>query len=303
MSRIFFLRLLFLAPVLLPVLEVSCASTGSRGPVNTVEDMYAQAMDNLKNNLYPEALDGFETIKARFPYSKFAALADLRIADTHYERQSYVEAIDAYRNFLKYHPTHGEAPYAMFRIAEAYQQQMPTDFFILPPSAEKDQATTKLAISAFRDMLTRYPTSEYAEKAQTKLDQCRRRLADHEMYVARFYFKRDKWLASALRAEGVLRDYGGLGLDPEALLIAGSSRFYTKELVEARVHLTKLETEFPDTAEAGKAKSVLKEMGKQTLTDKNADEENAKTPAASDVANPAPSATATGNKNQTANPR
>jgi outer membrane protein assembly factor BamD len=265
MRRIFFPRLVLLAGLLFSLAATSCASTDGRGPAKTVDDMYAQAVTDLKDGLYPEALDAFETIKARFPYSKYAALSDLRIADVHYERQAYVEAIDAYRNFLKYHPTHSEAPYAMFRIAEAYQQQMPSDFFILPPSAEKDQAQTKLAISAFRDMLNRYPTSEYAEKAQEKLNECRKKLADHEMYVARFYFKHEKWVASALRAEGVLRDYNGLGLDAEALWIAGRSRYSSKELVEARVHLSKLEAEFKDSPEAGKAKSVLEEMDKKKL--------------------------------------
>ncbi len=303
MPRIYFPRLALLAGLAISIFQVSCATTEGRGAAKTVDDMYAQAVADLKDGLYPEALDGFETIKARFPYSKYAALSDLRIADVHYERQAYVEAVDAYRNFLKYHPTHSEAPYAMFRIAESYQQQMPTDFFFLPPSAEKDQAQTRLAISAFKDMLGRYPQSEYAEKANEKLDECRKHLGDHELYVARFYFKREKWVASAARAEGILRDYPGLGLDAEALWIAGKSRFAVKELVEARVHLSKLEAEFADTSEAKKAKSVLEEMNKGKVDDKAADEENAKTPAGSDVANPAPSATASGSKNPTANPR
>lgn len=303
MPRIYFPRLALLAAFSISILEISCATTEGRGAAKTVDDMYAQAVADLKDSLYPEALDGFETIKARFPYSKYAALSDLRIADVHYERQAYVEAVDAYRNFLKYHPTHSEAPYAMFRIAEAYQQQMPTDFFFLPPSNEKDQAQTKLAISAFKDMLSRYPQSEYAEKANEKLDECRKHLGEHELYVARFYFKREKWVASAARAEGILRDYPGLGLDAEALWIAGKSRYSQKELVEARVHLTKLEAEYADTSEAKKGKSVLEEMNKGKVDDKATDEENAKTPAGSDVANPAPSATATGNKNPTANPR
>ena len=303
MRRIFFPRLVLLTGLFILLAPISCATTDGRAAAKTVDDLYAQAVTDLKDELYPEALDAFETIKARFPYSKYAALSDLRIADVHFERQAYVEAVDAYRNFLKYHPTHSEAPYAMFRIAEAYQQQMPSDFFFLPPSAEKDQAQTKLAISAFRDMLTRYPTSEYAEKAQEHLNECRKKLGDHEMYVARFYFNREKWMASALRAEGVLRDYNGLGLDAEALWIAGSSRYYTKELVEARVHLGKLETEFADSPEAGKAKSVLEEMNNKKLDEKATNDANAKTPASSDVANPAPSATATGNKTPLANPK
>lgn len=284
MTRHFFLHLGLLLGIGSSLFQASCASTSARGNATTVEDIYAQAMTDLKNGLYPEALDGFETIKARFPYSKYAALSDLRVADTHYERQQYVEAVDSYRNFLKYHPTHSEAPYAMFRIAESYKQQLPSDFFILPPPSEKDQATTKLAVSAYRDMLSRYPQSEYAEKAQAKLSECRRKLADHEMYVARFYFKREKYLASAMRAEGVLRDFSGLGLDPEALWIAGSSHYYTKDLDQARTLLTRLESEFSDTPEAGKAKSVLADMAKRAGVPPPSDDQP---PTSSDVSSPA----------------
>ncbi|MBC7792287.1 MAG: outer membrane protein assembly factor BamD, partial [Clostridia bacterium] len=264
-------------------LSLGCATT-KRREIKTVDDLYAQAVDDLKNGLYTEALDGFEQIKARFAYSKYAPLADLRIADTYYERDSYIEAIDGYRNFLKYHPTHAEAPYAMYRVGYCYKKQMPQDAWFLPPSAEKDQATTKLAISAYRDMLARYPSSEYAEKAKEELDACRRHLADHEMYVARFYFKREKWLASAGRAEGILSDYPGLGLDAEALWIAGSARFYTQDLPAARAHLNRLEEEFKGTGEAGRAATVLAQMNKPRLKEKNPD---GKTPRGKDIGDPA----------------
>ena len=279
MRRTFFVALLGCA---LP-LFAACATTGvAHGKANTVDEYYAQALDDLKNQHFQEAVDAFENIKARYPYSKYAALSDLRIADTWFEREQFIEAIDAYRSFLKYHPTHAEVSYAMFRIAESYRKQIPTDWFILPPSAEKDQASTRMAISAYRDVLTRYPTSEYAEKAQEALDGCRRKLADHEMYVASFYYKREKYLAAALRAEGVLRDYPGLGLDAEALYVAGTSRYYTGELKEARTFLTQLTMQFQDSSQAKKAKSVLEDIDKNRLP-KLSD----KTPAIEDISSPA----------------
>lgn len=272
---------------------LACATT-QRREIKTVDDLYAQAVDDMKEGLYQEATDGFEQIKARFAYSKYAPLSDLRLADIHFERESYIEAIDGYRSFIKYHPTHSEAPYAMYRVALCYQKQMPGDSWFLPPSSEKDQATTKLAISAFRDMLTRYPSSEYAEKAREGLDGCRRKLADHEMYVARFYYKREKWMASATRAEGVLTDYPGLGLDAEALWIAGSARFYTQDLPGARAHFVRLEDEFKGSSEAGKAATVLADMNKPRLPEKNPE---GKTPTNDDIADPAANPVGSGGRN------
>jgi outer membrane protein assembly factor BamD len=260
-------------------------------------------MEDLSDGLYPEALSGFTGLKAKYPYSKYASLADLRIADTHFERGKFLEAIDAYRAFLKYHPSHPQAVYAMFRIAEAHREQIPSDWWFLPPSAEKDQASTRLAIAAYRDLLARYPNQQETDKGRGKLeacrakvashpeteeappevekcralidqqtlvergalhlDECRRKLADHEIYVARFYFERQRYKAAAARAEGLLADYGGLGLDPQALWLAARARLALQENDVARDKLERLRREFPESNEAGDAAALLGRLGKK----------------------------------------
>ena len=133
-----------LAAVLLLAQSSACASsTTAATPEQTpapdaessVESMYKQAQEDLADSLYPEALKGFGDVKTKFPYSKYAALADLRSADTQFQRAKFSEAIDGYRNFLKYHPNHAEGPYAMLQIGESYFEQIPDDWFFLPPSA------------------------------------------------------------------------------------------------------------------------------------------------------------------------
>lgn len=245
---------------ILSLLLASCAGTLSHGKGKTAEELYKNAMEDLHDSLYPEALQGFSEIKAKFPYSKYAALADLRSADTHYERGKYVEAIDAYRQFMKLHPTHEEVPYAMFRIGEAYAKQAPEDWFFMPPAAEKDQANTRLAISAYQDVIDRYPKAEYAEKARQRLAECKRVLAEHELYVAKFYWHREKWRAAANRAEGVVRDYGGSKLDPEALLLAARAFGRAGDANEARADAQKLLEKFPTSSEAADAKKLLAEL-------------------------------------------
>lgn len=219
--------------------------------------MYDVGMEDLNDGLYPEAISGFTDLKTKYPYSKYAALADLRIADTHFERGKFVEAIDAYRTFLKFHPNHSEAPYAMFRIGEANYEQIPTNWWFLPPGAEKDQGSTKLAITAYRDMLARYPDADAASDARKRLDECRRKLADHELYVARFYYDRDRYKAASGRAEFLLKNYSGLGLDSEALLLVARSKRALNDYDGARDAATKLKTEHPESGEASKAEALL----------------------------------------------
>ncbi|MCK5688955.1 outer membrane protein assembly factor BamD [Myxococcota bacterium] len=235
----------------------SCASTLTRGTKATADSTYAVAVEDLDDGLYPEALKGFTDVKLKFPYSKFAALADLGIADTHFRRGKFIEASDSYRNFLKYHPRHPKAAYAMFRIGEAFFEQIPENWWFLPPSAEKDQGNTRLAISAFRDMIRRYPKDELTKDAHEKIRTCQRNLADHEIYVARFYFERGKFRAAANRGEGLLKNYPDLGLEAETLYIVGQSHNALGDQKTARISLERLVKDFPQSPQAADAAQLL----------------------------------------------
>ena len=238
-----------------------CATTraffGVRPEPKIAQEMYEQAVDDMESGLYPEALKAFADLKTKYPYTKYAALADLRSADTQFHRAKYVEAVDGYRSFLKFHPNHEEAPYAMYQIVESYYQQIPDDWFFLPPAAEKDQGNTKLAIAGFNDMLARFPEGEVADRARARRDECRARLADHELYVAHFYLEREVYPAAAGRAEVLLNTYANLGYDEEALWIAGRSRYEAGEMDRARVHLQSLRQRFPESSWAGDAAALL----------------------------------------------
>ncbi|MEZ4271487.1 MAG: outer membrane protein assembly factor BamD [Myxococcota bacterium] len=250
--------------ILILTAVLACASTAHKGPKpipGSVEALYQEAQKDQKDGLYPEALNGFADVKNKFPYSKYAALADLGTADTHFERAKYLEAVDAYRNFLKFYPNHPQGAYATLRIAEAYAKQIPEDWWFLPPSAEKDQANTRLAISAYQDMLARYPEGKLAERATKGLAAARTKLADHELYVANFYFERKKHKAAALRAEELLNTYPGLGHDAAALWIAGKSRLALGEAAAARVAFERLNKEFPKAPKSAEARKILRTLG------------------------------------------
>ena len=248
---------------LILTLGAACAGPAALTGKENAEAAYNKAVGNLKNGEYPDALAAFADVKAKFPYSKYAALADLRLADTHFEQGKFLEAVDAYRQFIKMHPTHQEIPYALWRIAESDFKQAPDAWWFLPPPEERDQSTVRLAISAYQDVIDRYPQSEYAPQARAKIDDCHRLLAEHELYVAKFYWKHEKWQAAAARAEGLAKDYPNLGFDAEALLLAVRARTNAGDAELARNAGQRLVAKFPQSAEAAEAQNLMRKLPAQ----------------------------------------
>lgn len=289
----------------------SCSAKFLRPTPQTAKEAYDIGMSDFDDGMFPESITSFAELKAKFPYSKYAALAELRIADALFEQGKFLESIDAYRSFLRFHPTHQDVPYATFRIAESYFEQIPADWWFLPPVAEKDQANIRLSLSAYRDFLNHHPdlsqtengskrlsacrarlekTSDdsaapdeqkqacqrlldiqsYVERAQTQFDICRRKLADHEMYVAKFYFDRERYRAAAGRATVLLKDYPGVGIEKEALWLAAQSHWELEEFDKAEQELAQLTKEHSGSDEAKEASRLLNQL-KATRRKRGAD--------------------------------
>jgi outer membrane protein assembly factor BamD len=148
---------------------------------------------------YDDALKAFNTLKERYPYSRYAILAELKVADAHFCRKEYPEAIGAYEDFVQLHPKNEAVPYVLYQVAICYYEQI--------LSEDRDQTATRLAIRSFIRLLREHPGCGYSIKATKKIEECRELLARHELYVARFYFKSKHYEAALCRFEGVLSGY------------------------------------------------------------------------------------------------
>ncbi|HEX7599931.1 MAG TPA: outer membrane protein assembly factor BamD, partial [Polyangia bacterium] len=211
------------------LLLVACATSDDGKPVNfslTAKQNYEKGLAELKDENYPEALRYFGYVKQKFPFSKYAALAELAAADTEFARNGYQEAIDGYKSFLRLHPKHEkvEEGYVSFRIAEAYVKEMPDDWFILPPSSEKDQSAVFDALRELNSLIDRYPNSKHLKAAREYRRAVLRRLIDHELYVARFYLGQGHPKGAILRIREALRRYPDSGRDGELLLLLGETQ-------------------------------------------------------------------------------
>ena len=221
------------------------------------KENYELGMKELDGKNFLEAQRFFEFVSAKFPYSSYSALADLASADLEYQQEKYVEAIDKYRTFIKLHPTHPKDGYASFQVAMSYYEQIPSDYFFLPNSAEKDQTDALNSLNAFNEFLIQYPTNDLHPKAQEKVADLRHRLADHEMRIAKFYSQHERPRAAAGRYETVLREYSGAGFDGDAAILLYGVYVKLDEKDKGKAALEKLVKEHPDDPMVPKAKQLL----------------------------------------------
>lgn len=204
------------------------------------------------------ALPLFQRIRSEYPYSRYAALAELRIADCNMIQNQHTEAIRAFRSFVRHRPAHPQVPYARFKIAEAYYRQVPTDFFLSPPPHERDQTPTRNALRQLRRFLLDHPDSEYADEAREMVRGSLALLARHELYVAEFYLGRDRPRAAVGRLRHLLDVYDGSGIEPQALLLLGRVFLHMREVSDARQAFEELIERFPESGYAEQAREFLR---------------------------------------------
>ena len=256
------MRLFRLLPLAALLVVPGCGLFSNNGDFGE-PDYASEASTNLKRG--DEALDSsqyqlaekyYEYVKTKFPFLEASRQAELRLADVSFERELWSEAADRYTAFVKLHPTHQKVDYAAYRAALSHYRDIPSDWFMLPPSSEKDQTQVRAAWEALSDFTRTYTQSQYLEDAKKKQADIRDRLVRHEVYVADFYEKRDRWSAAASRLETVLQKYPGPD-DDRYLFRLHDLYSRLKDQPKARDALQRIITRQPGTPAAERAQKML----------------------------------------------
>ncbi|HMI92077.1 MAG TPA: outer membrane protein assembly factor BamD [Polyangiales bacterium] len=241
-----------------------CASSGELGAASYGDNAaraYRAALDEFYDDDCFEAEPLFRNVRREFPYSRFAAVADLRVADCNMKDGKYAEAIEAYNQFVRYRPSHPEVPYARFMAALAHFEQIPSDWLLAPPAFERDQHYAQESLRLLRRFMLDFPEDPLMPRARRMAEQAVRLLAAHELYVADFYLSREHPKAAAGRLNTLLRSYPGSGFEPEALYLLGESYVQMEDAKSARRAFQELVTRFPNDDYANKARNALGELG------------------------------------------
>jgi outer membrane protein assembly factor BamD len=240
-------------------------SSLTAGPTSTADPNYsADAESNLK--LGDEAVERkdflqaekyYEHVRTKYPYLDVANEAELKLADLSFAQEQYSEAREKFLSFIKLHPTHAKVDYAAYRAALTHFADIPNDFFLVPSSTEKDQTEVLGALTALNDFVRQYPKSTLVPEAKEKIENVRRRLAAHEMYVANFYAHRQRWKAVAQRLEALLKNYPGTSLEEKALFDLHDAYEHLSDAEHARQTLQRIIDRLPGTPAADKARRMM----------------------------------------------
>lgn len=227
-----------MAATLLVMLTCVACSGNRRSSGTTVSDRardyYHAGMDELVSGNYTEAIQAFQVVLRAPGYVKYTSMARLRIADALFLQEKYDPAIENYRAFLKQYEGDVNAGYARYRIGHAYHAQVPSDWFLAPPSHERQQTFVRLAERELNRFVSLYPTHRLVADAQELLDDCQRKLYAHELYVAKFYRSREKPAGVVMRMERAFREYPELAATEDNYLMLAQAYAQTSRIGEAK---------------------------------------------------------------------
>ncbi len=199
-------------------------------------DLYAQGEAELQKKRYEDARLAFRKIVERHPQTTYAPRARFLIGEAYFREGEWDKAIKEFETFLSFYPRHQIADLVQFRLAMSYYDQM--------KPVEQDQAITAKAIDAFKTLVRDYPDSRYASDALGKIDICRGRLAQKELWVATYYINQGSPAAARPRLEGVIRDYPRTLVMPEALFRLGEVNTALGRRQEAQEAFQRVATEY-----------------------------------------------------------
>ncbi len=175
------------------------------------DDLYSKGEDELSRGNYEDARTNFRRIVERHPDSSLAPRARFLIGEAYYREGEFDKAIKEFESFMAFYPRQVIADLVQYRLAMSYYDQM--------KPVEQDQGLAVKALEAFKKLVREYPQSRYAPDALAKIDICRGRLAQKELWVATYYYNQGNVGAARQRLEGLLKEYPRTLVVPEALFL------------------------------------------------------------------------------------
>jgi outer membrane protein assembly factor BamD len=187
----------------------------------TPNKLYAEAKDAMSEGAYDKAIKYFEKLEARFPYGRYAQQAQLEVAYAYYRQQETASAITACDRFIRLHPNHPNVDYAFYLkgLANFNEDLGLLGYVSLQDLTERDPKAARESFDAFKELVRKYPESRYTPDATARMKYLVNALASHEVHVARFYMKREAYVAAVNRAQTAVKTYPDAPANEEALFI------------------------------------------------------------------------------------
>ena len=172
------------------------------------------------NKDWIRAISVLEKGEQRFPNSPLAPQFKLNLAFAYYKFSKIVESTAMLNKFIRVHPNHPTIDYAYylkgivtFRDRGIFNKLTKQDI------SDRDVNQLKVSFDALKELITLYPNSKYYDDAVNRMTYLMNKIAEHELFVARYYMKINAYVAAINRSQYVLDNYPQTAHQEEALVI------------------------------------------------------------------------------------
>ena len=162
-------------------------------------DAYNEGLELLDNQYPLQAAKKFNEAELLYPQSVWAAKSSLMSSYSYYSASYYYNAVDELKRFIEIYPNHERLVYAYYLLAMCYYEQISDE--------KKDLGSIIDAQQNFNIVIEKYPNSDFALDSKFKLELIQEILASKEMYLARYYIQKEKWIPAINRYKNVLKNY------------------------------------------------------------------------------------------------
>jgi outer membrane protein assembly factor BamD len=196
--------------ILALLLASGCASTQLDETRDwSPERIYSAAREELEDKNYQKAITYYEKLESRYPYGRYAQMAQIESAYVYWKDNENAQALAACERFLKMHPNHPNADYAYYLKGRINFNEDTgiLGYLTVKDLTERDPQAAQDAFDAFRELVTRFPQSRYVPDAQARMSYLVNSLASAEVNVAEYYLRRGAYVAAINRAQFALTNY------------------------------------------------------------------------------------------------
>ena len=218
----------------------------------TGENYYAQGQLNFATKEYKAAIENYQNVIDKYPFSPYAEDAEMKIGLAYYQQKDYAEAIGALDDFQRMHPTSKNLELVTYYIGLSYYDQIGRE--------DQDQGKTEAALKRFQELEQRFPEGDFAQLAHDKVLVCREMLARNQMIVGNYYYKRANFRAAESRFAELLQKYPETPVAPDALYELGISLEKEGKRYSAAQAFAAVKKHFPDSGYAKKAQTELAKL-------------------------------------------
>ena len=183
--------------------------------------LYSEAREEMAGQHYEAAIKLFERLESSYPFGTYATQAQMEIAYAYYKSQDQAQALASVERFIKLHPNHPNVDYMYYlRGLISFNDQLGfLNFVYTQDPTERDPKATRESFAAFKVLVEKFPNSQYTPDAIARLNYLINAMANYEVHVASYYYRRGAFLAALNRAQGTVKDYSESPAAEEALFI------------------------------------------------------------------------------------